>query len=90
MGKLNVAVCDDNRSYRREIIAECEKIREKCNVRFEISEFDNVKDLKENLKGIDILLLDIELGEDSGIEVKDYIEEKQSVQILLPPVISFE
>ncbi|MCR5368970.1 two component transcriptional regulator, LytTR family [Eubacterium ruminantium] len=77
MGKLNVAVCDDNRSYRREIIAECEKIREKCNVRFEISEFDNVKVLKENLKGIDILLLDIELGEDSGIEVKDYIEENR-------------
>ncbi|MBR6402714.1 MAG: response regulator transcription factor [Eubacterium sp.] len=72
-----VAVCDDNRGCRREIKAECEKILKSSDIKFDIHEFSNVRALMKELSNIDILLLDIELGEDSGIEVKNYIEENE-------------
>ena len=74
---LNIAVCDDIKTIRQGIVAECEHIREAISADFEIFEYDNIRDLKEELGKIDILLLDIEIGEESGIDVKNYIEENR-------------
>ena len=74
---MNVAVCDDIKTIRQGIVAECERVREEINADFGIFEYDNIRDLKEELSSIDILLLDIEIGEESGIDVKNYIEENR-------------
>lgn len=80
---MNVAVCDDIKLVRQGIIAECENVREVSNSDFDILEYDNIRDLIEALSNIDILLLDIEIGDESGIDVKNYIEENRLDTIII-------
>ncbi len=80
---MNIAVCDDIKLVRQGIVAECERVRESLGRDFNILEYDNIQDLKRDIGDIDILLLDIEIGEDSGIDVKDYIEENRLDTIII-------
>lgn len=86
---MNIAVCDDIKKFRQEIVAECESVREKLEADFNILEYENVQELKNNLTNIDILLLDIEIGEDSGIDVKTYIEDNR-LDIIIIFITSYD
>ena len=86
---MNVAVCDDIKVVRQGIVAECENLREVSNTDFEIFEYDNIRDLIEALSNIDILLLDIEIGDESGIDVKNYIEENR-LDIIIIFITSYD
>lgn len=86
---MNIAVCDDIKMVRQGIVAECERIREQIEVEYNIFEYENIQELKQNLGNIDILLLDIEIGEDSGIDVKNYIEEMR-LDIIIIFITSYD
>ena len=86
---MNIAVCDDIKMVRQGIVAECERIREQMEVEYNIFEYENIQELKQNLGNIDILLLDIEIGEDSGIDVKNYIEEMR-LDIIIIFITSYD
>ncbi|SCX04963.1 two component transcriptional regulator, LytTR family [Lachnospiraceae bacterium YSD2013] len=74
---MNVAICDDNKSYRDDIRKVCEKVRDRSDISFGICEFESVKAVKKLLSRVDILLLDIEMGDENGISLKNYIEENR-------------
>ena len=86
---MNIAVCDDIKMFRQEMAAECEVVREKTKIDFNFLEYDNVQDLKKDLSNIDILLLDIEIGEENGIDVKNYIEESR-LDIIIIFITSYD
>lgn len=72
---MKIGICDDNEAYRKMMRKECEALECGGGSVISISEYSSPDEVKEDLKSLDILLLDIELGEESGFSVRDYIEE---------------
>ena len=71
---LEIAVCEDLEIHRQLIK---EKISSVINEAYEIVEFVSAADFKKSYKkypkGFDIILMDIELGDGSGIELGEEI-----------------
>lgn len=72
---MKIGICDDNEAYRKMMRKECEALECGGGGVISVSEYSSPDEVKEDLKSLDILLLDIELGEESGFSVRDYIEE---------------
>ena len=81
--KINIAVCDDDRNFLDVIQKELYKIAEKMNIDIEIYSYtdgNNVVHLiSDNKEDFDILFLDIDMPNTSGMEVA----KKSSLSILL-------
>jgi len=80
---MKIAICDDNEGYRNLIRMECEKLSYSLDVPFDVMEFSSGSTLKEKLKYVDILLLDIEMGDENGLQIKTYIEENRLSVIII-------
>ncbi|MCR5640703.1 MAG: LytTR family DNA-binding domain-containing protein [Lachnospiraceae bacterium] len=80
---MKVAICDDNEGYRNLIRRECEKLNHKDGRCFELLEFASGSELKKHLRNIDILLLDIEMGDENGLQIKDYMEANKLNVIII-------
>ncbi len=74
---IRIAICDDEKSMRDNVKRELYHIEEKCGEEFYIKEFDDgkkmTKDLENNI--YDVILLDIIMNEQDGIETAQKIRE---------------
>lgn len=80
---MKIGICDDNEAYRKMMRKECEALKCGGGSVISVSEYSSPDEVKEDLKSLDILLLDIELGEESGFSVRDYIEENRLDVIII-------
>ncbi len=80
---MKIGICDDNEAYRKMMRKECEGLECGGGSVISVSEYSSPDEVKEDLKSLDILLLDIELGEESGFSVRDYIEENRLDVIII-------
>lgn len=74
----NLGICDDSREICDQLMAMLTEIEEKERLQFDIQCWDNGKtlcDRFENGYRPDLLFLDIEMGQKSGIEVSEFIRE---------------
>lgn len=72
MSEYNIAVCDDDSRFAEELVRLCEKVMLKTNIPFTVSSFSSAQELDKEFSrdtDIDLLFLDIKLGEQSGIEI---------------------
>lgn len=75
---LNVGICDDDAYTCENLQLMIEEYAEKANIKFQIEIFHNGDDLCRHLKQkemLDVLFLDIELGEMNGVETGKFIRE---------------
>ncbi len=82
---FNIAVCDDKKQSCAQIENAILKYREDSDVKMEIEVFYSAKDLLDDLKkgeSYDLIFLDIEIPEMTGIEladgVRNYLEDYQT------------
>lgn len=80
--KIKIAICDDIKEYRGNVISCCEKY---FGNKAEISCFSSGEELLASTEEYDILFLDIEMSEIDGIMVKNQFEaaDKQTKIIFL-------
>ena len=71
-----IGICDDDIEARQQIENLVMDYEQKNLLVMEIHQFSCAKDLLEYPKRLDLLYLDIELGEDSGIDVVPIIRKK--------------
>ena len=65
----NIAICDDEENVCLQLRSDLKQIEQKIGCRFSVLEFHSAEDLLENISdNRDILLLDIKMGDISGIE----------------------
>lgn len=67
---IKIGICDDEEIYRNILEEYCKSFVKKCNMDIEIFLFRSAKELIEN-RNLDVLLLDIELKDGNGIEIKN-------------------
>ena len=80
---IRIGICDDNEGCRKILRKECEALDCGKGISVCISEYCSQNEVREDLKSLDILLLDIELGEESGFGIRDYIEENKLDVIII-------
>lgn len=80
---MRIGICDDNEACRKMLRKECETLGCGNGICLSISEYCSPDEVKKDLKLLDILLLDIELGEESGFGIRDYIEENKLDVIII-------
>ncbi len=79
MPVYQIAVCDDNASFAQSMAAQCEKIMERLNMPASIRLFYSFEDvLRDYAKGgqIDLLFLDIILGQKNGIDLAQRLKDR--------------
>ena len=85
--KINIAVCDDDRNFLDVIQKELYKIAEKMNIDIEIYSYtdgNNVVHLiSDNKEDFDILFLDIDMPNTSGMEVAKKIRDNEAEIMLV-------
>lgn len=72
---MRIGICDDNIEDRQLIESICKKVVETLSVDCEVVGFDEGMKLLEYEKKLDILVLDIEMPEISGLEVKQRLRD---------------
>ena len=80
---MKLGICDDNEACRKILRKECEALDCGNGMRACVTEYSSPDEVKKDLKSLDILLLDIELGEESGFGIRDYIEENRLDVIII-------
>ena len=75
MKNVTIAICDDTKECRENVISCCE---EYFNNEAEILCFSSGEDLLASSDEYDILFLDIEMAKIDGIEVKEQLEAKET------------
>lgn len=84
MGRnMKVGICDDKTADRAEARRFCEKYAEEQAISMEILEFASGEEVLSYDGHISILLLDIEMGGLSGLEVKERLYEKDRQPVIL-------
>lgn len=76
---IRIAICDDEEVFLDEIRNIITKMQEKIEQRIHIETFSNSKSLlfaMEKRDSFDILFMDIELGNENGIEITEKIKKK--------------
>lgn len=83
--EVNIAICDDEKEYVKEIIDYLEKCSWKRNNKFIYHVFYSGEELLNSKKVFDLIILDIKMGNISGVNVKDifYNRNNQSRIIFL-------
>lgn len=74
---MQIGICDDIEIFRTHMAELCAGYFNNKNINFEIIQFSLGKELLNFKEKIDILILDIELPEIDGIEVKDYLDKRK-------------
>ncbi|MCR5785959.1 MAG: LytTR family transcriptional regulator DNA-binding domain-containing protein [Eubacterium sp.] len=69
-----IAICDDCEAHRNQIKKLVMETKRQVREEYMVLEYDSAEALLENRKMIDLLLLDIELGGSSGIDVLGILE----------------
>ena len=69
--KFNIAICDDEKDYVKEIIDYLDKMSWKRNNKFIYHTFYSGKDLLDSNQTFDVIILDIKMDNVSGVQVKD-------------------
>lgn len=87
MGTYCLAVCEDNKEIQKEICRLCGEILTEAQIPHEIKAFTDADELEQFLEErgqiFDVLLLDIELGRKSGMELaKELRIKKDRVSII--------
>ena len=79
---MKIAICDDDKEITEEVLLYC---KECLGSRCEIVTFNDGKKLLEYSGDIDLLVLDIEMPEGNGIEIKDKFQraDKRTLIIFL-------
>ncbi len=80
---MNIAICDDIVEYRLSLKCYINEYFKQHYAQYNLFEFENGKDLLNSDKHYDILFLDIELGEDNGIEVAKIIQAANPNTVIL-------
>ena len=85
---INIAICDDQDYYRKNLKQILEKISLRNNIRFNIEEFKSGKELlniyKRDIPKFDVIFLDIILGDSNGIDVaKCILDLYSSVKFII-------
>lgn len=74
LGSINIAICDDDSKWHREVAAFCTEFFDEKGADYNISSYYSGEELlKETEKYIDILFLDVEMDGMDGLAVKDKI-----------------
>lgn len=66
---LNVAICDDEKYQREEIVGIIVEALRLRNKQYKIFQFDNGEDLISSMNDFDIYFLDIKMNKLTGLEV---------------------
>lgn len=69
-------ICDDERVYREKMEEVCREILAEESIRFQILLGENGKDIFDYPGNIDILILDIDMPEVNGIQVKNWMQQR--------------
>lgn len=82
-----IAVCEDEESTRREVCGQCRRVAEELEISCEVTPFPGAEELEAELSrapnAFDLLVLDIQLGGKSGLELaKDRRKLDDQVSIL--------
>lgn len=81
---MNIGICDDQKEYRIELINYCERYFTDTVTEYKVYEYCSGEEFTASTtEELDILLLDIEMNELSGIKIKDYLQkQKRDIKIL--------
>lgn len=71
---LRIAICDDQRIYREDILAHCKKVLAKEEVVYKV--YTSGEELLASSERFDFLFLDIEMTGMDGIQVKELLEQQ--------------
>lgn len=74
---LTIAICDDDRKYREETAAYCQKFGEEQKLEYELKLYGSGEEMLD-AKQPDILLLDVEMGEVDGLRVKEILQKQKA------------
>lgn len=68
MNKYRIAVCDDDETMRAQLCAMCGDILEKKKMNYEVTPFASAEELDGKANQFDLLLLDIQMNGETGLE----------------------
>ena len=71
MGKLNIAICDDNMNVREQVKNFLNDFFQHKQIDVIYHLFEDGYDLIQNKQSLDIIILDIEMNKCNGFEVRD-------------------
>lgn len=83
---IRAAVCDDERGVREELCGYLEELKETTEEGMEYNCFQNKEEIVCEMEGnwqYDIVFLDIELGEDNGIEIARWIRARYPGTVII-------
>ena len=76
---FKIAVCDDEKVFRTFLVRLISDYISNLHFEYTVDEYSGGEEyLKSNWQETDILILDIEMKEMNGIEVKDYLQQRNS------------
>ncbi len=78
-----IGICDDEIEYRRTMREYCERYASENSEDFRYKEFKDGEEVLKCSDNIDILLLDVELGQLNGIDIMKRLEECGNVRNIL-------
>lgn len=78
-----IGICDDMEYWRQEIAGVCNKKCKEHDIQVEYLFFSTGKELLQSGKELDLLFLDEEMPEVSGLEVKEAFEEYNSNTVII-------
>lgn len=81
---MNIGICDDQKEYRTELKNCCKRYFEEKAIAYSLYEYCSGEEFAASYTNeLDILLLDIEMDEINGINVKDSLQkQKKDIKIL--------
>lgn len=79
---IRVGICDDEQVFRDVLRNLTENYMEELNIEHQIEEYESGIEVLESEEQINILLLDIEMDEISGIDLKDMLQRYPDIRIL--------
>lgn len=75
---MKTAICDDDKLYLRQAKALLEEVFKEKKIEYEIESYTDAKKLLESNTKYDMVFLDVEMGEMTGIEVAEAIHNARS------------
>lgn len=78
-----IGICDDCVQERARLLDICAEVLEKEYIDYKIVEFDNGEAVLAYEETIDLLLLDIEMPELGGIELKNCLQQSDKVEMII-------